>query len=135
MSAGADAGTREARATRDLRWNDLDMLGHVNHTVYHALLEEIRFELLRVLLGEGSSFVLVRIELDHRAEIRRWDGPLDIVGRIEEIGSKSVTIGHEILKADGTVSAEGRSVLVAFDMTTRRARAITEEERAALTTP
>ena len=124
---------RERTVSCQLRWNDIDQLGHVNHTVYHALSEEIRFELLHeVLSGEGSSFVVVRQEMDHRAEVRRFDGPLEIRGRIDGIGTKSVRLSHEILKADGTVAAEGRSVLVAFDMKARRAREITAEERVAL---
>jgi acyl-CoA thioester hydrolase len=120
------------RISCELRFNDLDSLGHVNHTVYHALLEEIRFVLLRPpeeLPADGWSFVLARVELDHLVEVRRFDGPVELVGRIERVGTKSVTLSHEIRKRDGTVAASGTSVLVAFDAVTRRAREITDEER------
>lgn len=116
-----------------LRWNDIDLIGHVNHTVYHALSEEIRFELLHEALGkDDSTFVLVRQEMDHLAEVRRFDGPLEIRGRIDDLGAKSVKLSHEILKADGTVAAQAKSVLVAFDMISRSAREITPEERTVL---
>lgn len=113
-----------------LRWNDIDLVGHVNHTVYHALSEEIRYELLAEALNkDGSTFVLVRQEMDHLAEVRRWDGPLEITGRIDELGTRSVKLSHEIMRADGTVAAKAVSVLVAFDMATRASRPITDEER------
>jgi acyl-CoA thioester hydrolase len=136
VETSTTSGPREyppnaSRVTCELRFNDLDALGHVNHTVYHALLEEIRFVLLRppAEMRGGFRFVLVRVELDHRAELRRFDGPIEIVGYIEHVGTKSVTLWHELLKRDGTVTATGRSILVAFDATTRRGREITAQER------
>lgn len=123
----------ERSLTMQLRWNDIDMVGHVNHTVYHSFAEEIRFELLQEALNKpGCTFVLVRQEMDHLAEVRRWDGPVEVRGRIESLGTKSVNLSHEVLKADGTVAASGRSVLVAFDMESRSSREITAEERKVL---
>ena len=127
----------EIRIEVDLRWRDLDFLDDLNQAVYHELLEEGRgalFERLGVM-DEGFFFVLARVELDHRQEIRRDHGPVALVQRVEAVGRSSVTISHEIVRNDGEVAAEGRSVLVAWDREARRSRPLTDAERARLSQP
>jgi acyl-CoA thioester hydrolase len=124
----------EIRIDIELRWRDLDFLGHLNQAVYHELLEEGRgalFEQLGALDG-GFFFVLARVELDHRQEIRRDHGPVTVALRVEAVGRSSVSVAHEIVRADGAVAAEGRSVLVAWDRDARRSRPLTDAERSAL---
>jgi acyl-CoA thioester hydrolase len=124
----------EIRIQIDLRSRDLDFLGHLNQAVYHELLEEGRgalFEQLGALDG-GFFFVLARVELDHRQEIRRDHSPVTVVMRVESVGRSSVTVAHDIIRGDGQVAAEGRSVLVAWDRDARRSRPLSESERAAL---
>ena len=124
----------EIRIDVELRWRDLDFLGHLNQAVYHELLEEGRgalFEQLGALDG-GFFFVLARVELDHRQEIRRDHGPVTVALRVEAVGRSSVSVAHEIIRADGAVAAEGRSVLVAWDRDARRSRPLTDAERSAL---
>ena len=84
----------EIRIEVELRWRDLDFLGHLNQAVYHELLEEGRgalFERLGVI-ETGFFFVLARVELDHRHEIRRDHSPVAIVLRVEAVGRSSVTV-------------------------------------------
>src|SRR4051812_15276273 len=125
----------EIRIDVELRWRDLDFLGHLNQAVYHELLEEGRgalFERLGVMDDGAFFFVLARVELDHRQEIRRDHGPVTVALRVEAVGRSSVTLAHEIGRADGAVAAEGRSVLVAWDRDARRSRPLTDAERAHL---
>ena len=122
--------------TIPLRWRDMDMLGHLNQSVYHELLEEARGALL-VSLAEGRgqvhhTYVLARVELDYRAEVRKDHGSVDVVVRVGRVGSKSVTLEHDVLRADGTLAASGRSVLVGWDAQQRTARELDADERAAL---
>ncbi len=123
----------EARIRIALRWRDMDMLGHLNQSVYHELLEEGRAELFgAVLPGGGFPFVLARVELDHLAEIRHDHGTVEVVARVLRVGRKSVTVENEILLDDGTPAATGRAVLVAWDVAARRSRPLTDDERASL---
>ena len=115
-----------------LRWRDMDMLGHLNQAVYHELLEEGRGALFTSLGGMSFPFVLVRVELDYRHEVRRDHGTVEVVVRIERVGGKSITLAHDIVLPDGTVAASGRSVLVAWDPQARGSRELTDDERAAL---
>jgi acyl-CoA thioester hydrolase len=123
----------EVRVTISLRWRDMDMLGHLNQAVYHELLEEGRAALFLSLKGAATfPFVLVRVELDYRNEVRKDHGSIDVVARVERVGSKSVTLAHEVVLPDGAIAAAGRSVLVAWDPHARGSRELTDAERAAL---
>jgi acyl-CoA thioester hydrolase len=124
----------EIRIEVELRWRDLDFLGHLNQAVYHELLEEGRGALFQRLgvMETGFFFVLARVELDHRREIRRDHGPVAVALRVEAVGRSSITIAHELVRNDGEVAADGRSVLVAWDRDARRSRPLTDAERAAL---
>lgn len=126
-------GSLEVVVRIALRWRDMDMLGHLNQAVYHELLEEGRGALLQSL-GEvgGFPFVLARVELDYRHEVRRADGHVDVVTRVARVGGKSITVDQEIRLPDGTPAATGNSVLVAWDARARGARELTDAERAAL---
>lgn len=116
-----------------IRWRDLDVLGHLNQAVYHEYLEEARGALM-ASLGPGARFpfVLARVELDYRAEVRRTDGEVEVVARVERVGTKSLTVSHEVLLPDGTVAAAGSSVFVPWDTEARSSRALTAAERTAL---
>jgi acyl-CoA thioester hydrolase len=119
----------EHRITMPLRWRDLDDNGHLNQAVYHELLEDVR----RGMVGSAAgAFVLARVELNYRREVRLDDSPVEAVARITHVGTKSFTIEQEILVGD-TVAADGIAICVAWDAEARAARAITDEERAAMT--
>jgi acyl-CoA thioester hydrolase len=64
--------------------------------------------------------------------VRRADRAVEAALRVSRIGTTSVTIEHELRLPDGTLAAEGSSVLVAWDAEARRPRPLTGEERAAL---
>ncbi len=127
------AMSAEARVRVPIRWRDLDMLGHLNQAVYHELLEEARGALF-ASLGDigGFPFVLVRVELDYKNEARRDHGHVDVVARVSQVGRTSITAAHEVLLPDGTVAAEGKCVMVAWDASNRSAREVSSAERDAL---
>ena len=123
----------EVRVRIGIRWRDLDMLGHLNQAVYHEFLEEGRAGLFERIAPFGDvAFVLARVELDYRSEVRRDHEHVDVVVRVERVGGSSITVAHEVVLPDGTIAAEGRSVLVAWDPATRGSRKLGEDERATL---
>jgi acyl-CoA thioester hydrolase len=118
----------EVRTRAEVRWRDLDMLGHLNQSVYHELLEEGRAALFE-RLDALQAFVLARVELDYRQEVRRDHGPVEVVVRVAAVGRSSVTVDHDVVRSDGAVAASGRSVLVAWDPAERRSRPLGDAER------
>lgn len=106
------------------------MLGHLNQSVYHEYLEEARAEFFsRIQGGEWEAFVLARVELDYKHEVRRDHGHVEIAVRLERVGRSSLTVAHDVLLPDGTLAATGRSVLVGWDPEARRSRPFGDEER------
>lgn len=116
----------------------MDMLGHLNQSVYHELLEEGRAalitELIRRLGNEQAhgGYVLAHVELDHHAEVRKDHGEVEIAVRLDGVGTSSLQLVHEVRLPDGRVAASGRTVLVAWDPASRGKRPLSEAELAVL---
>jgi acyl-CoA thioester hydrolase len=118
-----------------IRWRDMDAYGHVNNAVYLNYLEEARDRWVQKVLGPVSDtwhFVLARVAIDFRSELTQDDEEIIVRCRLDSIGRASVRTREEILKRDGTVSAESESVIVARDSDSGRSRPLTDEERATL---
>ncbi len=122
------------RVELPLRHRDMDALGHVNQAVYHELLEEVRAAFFRRALPDlpFTGYVLAHVALDYRREVRIEDRRLTGECHVARLGRSSVELENRLLLQDGAVAVEGRAVLVAWDEETRRARPLTETERAAL---
>jgi acyl-CoA thioester hydrolase len=117
-----------------LRHRDMDALGHVNQAVYHELLEEVRAATFHSALPDlpFTGYVLVHAEIDYKREVRIEDRALVGECRVAELGRSRIVLDNRLLLQDGTVVVEGSAVLVAWDQQTRRARPLTDDERAAL---
>lgn len=117
----------------EIRWRDVDAYMHVNNAVYATYLEECRDEWLTgVLGGEGEwDFVLARVAIDFRRELRLEDEAVVVSCSLERIGNSSVVLREQIRTRDGELAAESEAVLVARDRELGRSRPLTEVERAA----
>jgi acyl-CoA thioester hydrolase len=115
----------------------MDMLGHLNQSVYHELLEEGRIALIADLMGrvggERGGFVIAHVDLDYHAEVRKDHGEVDVVVGVARVGTSSIELHHEIMLPDGRLAASGKSILVAWDLVARTKRSLSDGERAALT--
>src|SRR3990172_2164810 len=119
----------------EIRWADIDAYRHVNNAVYATYLEECRDEWLERVLGPAGDvwdFVLARVAIDFRRELRQEDDTVIVRCRLERIGNSSVTLREEIRTASGELSAEAEAVLVARDQASGRSRPLLERERLAL---
>jgi acyl-CoA thioester hydrolase len=119
----------------EIRWRDMDAYGHVNNGVYLNFLEEARDRWVHDVLGDIADtwdFVLARVAIDFRSELRQDDGEVSVRCSLDSIGRSSIRTREEIRKVDGTLSAEARSVVVPRDPATGRSRPLTDEERAVL---
>jgi acyl-CoA thioester hydrolase len=128
----------EQRVPVQLRWRDMDMLGHLNQSVYHELLEEGRAALIWELLRRVGSnhahgaYVLAHVDLDYHAEVRKDHGEVEVAIRVKDVGTSSFRLWHEVRLPDGTVAASGETVMVAWDPRARGKRRLSEDELAAL---
>ncbi|MEV4421516.1 thioesterase family protein [Patulibacter sp. NPDC049589] len=119
------------RVTIPLRHRDMDTLGHLNQSMYHVFLEEARAKVLFDLLGEGEiRYVLARVELDHRHEVRMSDVAVHAEAWVSHVGRSSVRLGTRVVVGDDDlVAAEGSTVMVGWDRERRGSRPLDPDER------
>ncbi|WP_454816920.1 acyl-CoA thioesterase [Labrys neptuniae] len=115
--------------TDKLRYGDTDRQAHVNNAVFATFLETGRVELLHDLASPvadaESSFVLARVVIDFRAEVL-WPGTVEIGTKVSTIGRSSITLDQAVFQ-NGVCVAQGQSVVVLIDNSTRRSRPLSED--------
>ena len=115
-----------------VRWRDVDALGHVNHAIFLTYLEEGRDAFYIQALGSDPSYVVVRLELDLRAEVRYEDQRVTVRIAADHLGTTSLTTRETVVTPSGEVAAEARVVTVNWDAGNRKPLPFTEAERARL---
>jgi acyl-CoA thioester hydrolase len=112
-----------------VRWRDTDALGHVNHVVFLTYLEEARDAFYAQVLGADPIYVVVRLEVDLRAEVRHGDRQVVVQIRVERLGTTSLTTRETIRTRAGHLVAEARVVTVRWDPVTRQPVPFSAAER------
>lgn len=112
-----------------VRWGDMDALGHVNNAVYFTYCETARMRWLEALAlpdlaaGEGGrrvGFGLVSTAMDFKRQVRP-PADIDVGLRVSRIGGKSFTTeyGLVLVGGDPETVATGSAVLVWMDFDAR----------------
>ena len=118
----------------EIRWSDVDAVGHVNNAVYATYLEECRDEWLDGALGDadtGWDYVVARVALDYLRALRLEDEAVLVRVGLERIGTSSVTTREEILAGE-ELAATAEAVLVARVRETGCSRPLAAAERDAI---
>ncbi len=111
----------------------MDAYGHVNNAVFLNYLEEARDRLVESLFGEHAwDFVIARVAIDYRRELSQTDREVVVRCLVTGFGTSSVRTAERVLAADGRLSAEAESVIVARDPATGRSRPLTDAEKTIL---
>ncbi|UPV74720.1 acyl-CoA thioesterase [Halorussus limi] len=114
----------------EVRYHDLDPMGHVNNAVYASYFEQARIayfeEVLDVPVDEIES-VLANLEIDFRRPVE-MDHDVTVALRVPELGETSIPMEYEV-RADGAVAATGETVQVAVDGETKSSRPIPDSWR------
>jgi acyl-CoA thioester hydrolase len=106
-----------------VRFRDCDAMGHVNNAVYSTYLEQARIG----ILGGLEPFILARVEIDFRAELRAGE-QVEVRSRCSRVGTKSFDLEHQIWAGNRLV-ADAKSVLVGYDYTSGASVPLTENQR------
>lgn len=103
-----------------IRFADIDVMGHVHNSVYLHYFERARMEFLYEMTGpdwdwKKYGLLLGRNEVDYLVPTRLTD-----IIRVETIcsrsGTKSFDLEYEVIRStDQKVLAKGKSVMVCFD--------------------
>jgi len=103
-----------------IRFSDIDQLGHVSNSVYSQYFDIGRIHFLTELAKIDSvpSMVVVSIKMDMLKEIRYQDEVL-VKTYCSKLGSKSMTFEQNIF-SNNELAAKGRVVTVGFNVETRK---------------
>lgn len=115
-----------------MRWRDLDGLGHVNHTVVLTYLEEGRDAFLKACGIRRDEYVVGRCAVEFRGEIDPAFETVTVQCAVGDVGIKSMTTSERIVDGRGETIVEAEFGIVLWDPDRRRSRPITDEERASL---
>lgn len=118
-----------------VRFNDIDVLGHVNNTIYFEYMDFGKAQYIAAVLGrhfdyikEALVIVNVNCEFYH---ISTYGESLEVLTRIDEIGRSSVIFEQRIVNRDsGEVKCICRTVMVGFNIEKAAKMEITDRMRA-----
>ena len=118
----------------DVRFNDVDGMGHVNNALYLTYLEHCRMRFFTEEAGSKSErdfpFILAHAALDYKAPVKMGASPV-VKMWTSRIGGKSWDFDYEIKdKKTGVVYATGKTVQVAYDYQLEKSDALEGELKA-----
>lgn len=135
---GPPAGRSRFRA----RSYELDSFGHVNHAVFLNWFEQARFETLDAaghpaekLVADGWAVVVVRVEVDYRAEVLLGDEVVIGTRLAEARGTSMTLVQHAVRGEGGREEAVAEARVVAVWMKDGRPTRIPDDVREALGAP
>ncbi|MBI5548120.1 MAG: acyl-CoA thioesterase [Deltaproteobacteria bacterium] len=131
-----DRSLFKVKVDMEVRWGDMDALGHVNNARYLTFFETARIAYFgslgpdKRISVEGATPVLARVTCDYLRPVE-YPATLQVGVRVTRVGSTSFEFEHLVLdKATGEPCAFGTAVLVAFDLRTRAKAPLPESIRA-----
>ena len=100
-----------------VRFRDLDPMGHVNNAVFLTYIEQARVAFLAEVAAatglEDMNMIVARVEIDFKAPVRLGQ-EVEISVHASRFGTKSFDLDYD-LRVDGELVAEAKSVQVAYD--------------------
>lgn len=118
----------------EMRFADLDMMGHVNNAVYFTYMEIGRTKYWKHAINwdwKTTGVVIGQASIDYIAPIFLED-KVSMYVRTSRIGNTSFDLEYMIVKEiDGKeiTCSKGKTVCVAYDYSTKKPAAIPEKER------
>jgi acyl-CoA thioester hydrolase len=106
----------------EIRFADMDALGHVNNANHFTYFEQARIDYFKTVIGENinwaeTGLILAHAEIDYKKPIVLGDFVI-IYTKVSRIGTKSFDVIYKIVKLIGDKEIElaiGKTVLVCFD--------------------
>jgi acyl-CoA thioester hydrolase len=106
-----------------IRWGDMDMLGHVNNTVYFRYFEQARIEWAGGLNADGQAYgrtgpVIVNASCTF-LEPLVYPGEIEVRMFLSDAGRSSI-VSHYELRMGGKLYAEGAAKIVWIERSSGR---------------
>jgi len=108
-----------AQTPLQIRFNDIDLAGHVHNGVYLSYFEQGRMDFFNTVLKiadwnwDEQSLILARNEINYEKPIFLNDA-INVETFLIKYGHKSITLGY-IIKRGAEICTQGLSILVCYD--------------------
>ena len=116
-----------------MRWKDLDALGHVNNANYLTYFEVARSYYIMAACPEWNwqkdMFLIANVNVNFHKELQLTDEDVSVYVRTSKIGSKSFVLEYEIVSQNGDkriIHVSGTTTQIMFDMKARSSMIIPE---------
>ena len=120
-----------------LRFNDIDILGHLNNSVYFTLFDLGKTQYFNAVRGEQiewmtADIVIANVNCDFMAQTF-YHEPLEVRTQTLKMGEKSIVLAQQVYNSDtGEVKAQCTCVMVSFDIATGLSKPLAEHWRTSL---
>lgn len=114
----------------DVRYRDIDTMGHVNNAVYSTYLEQARVKYIEDVVGGDPlavGAVLADLHVDFERPVRY--GESVVVGtRVGDLGTTSLPV-EQVIRAGGDPAATAEALMVTYDREAAESRPIPDRWR------
>ena len=116
-----------------MRFRDIDGMGHVNNAIYLSYAELARTQFYMQFAGKRTldeiDFILAHVDIDFESQAV-WGDQIQVAVWPSKIGTSSFTLSYEISeKRSRRVLARARSVLVSYDYDGKKPKPIPPDFR------
>ena len=124
----------------DIRFSDLDAMGHVNNARYMSYVELGRIQYFRDLglwngLPRDIGPIMAKATIDYKSPLDLDDERIEVYTRCVRLGNKSYDMEHRIIgyrAGNAKLAAQAVIVLVAFDYQAGQSITLPDDWRAAI---
>ncbi len=104
---------------QEIRFRDIDSMGHVNNAVYLSYFEQARMSWFREAVGQKWNWIdhgilVARHEIDYKKPVSLSD-EVEIITWVKSVGNSSLVMTYEVVNQHGDVCTLGSTVLVCYD--------------------
>ncbi len=125
------------RTPIQIRFNDVDIMGHVNNSVYQNYFDYARLRYFEEVFGYridwfDKALVLVKIEIEYQQPVQMFD-EIGVLTKIFHLGNKSLQMEQLLVgNEQQDVRCSNRAVLSAFSYHEGKAVELPERWRRAI---
>jgi acyl-CoA thioester hydrolase len=134
VSSRPEPGSFRFRWPVEVRFRDLDPMGHAHHSLPLICFEEARAAYWREVVGrpnatvEDIDYIMAEVRIRYHGRIR-FPGRVLVGARVARLGEKSWTMEYELRDDAGELLAGGTTVQVMYDYGAERSKVIAPEVR------
>ncbi|MBI4410165.1 MAG: acyl-CoA thioesterase [Gemmatimonadetes bacterium] len=116
----------------EVRFRDLDPMGHAHHSLPLVYFEEARAAYWRQVAGRATvadiDYILAEATVRFHARIT-FPAKLEVAARVSRLGEKSFTMEYQLRDAAHRLLASGRTVQILYDYAQATSKPIPPEVR------